>query len=335
MDEWPVVSDARTLSFDVAPTGLVRSENFVDGEVASEYEYDHTVGIHSIERTESSGPDKPDVTPDDNRSLVFETDPLQSPVELTGNGEMTVRFRATTSDPVLAVRVNDISPDGTSRPVTCGHIQTSHRNGHESPEELIPDEEYEITIPLKPKSHLFETGHRIRVAISAAFFPRARPSLEHGSYTIFSTPASPTNLEFPGLVHSDEDLFGETIEMDGPDDEEIPAQSPYIVDSDSDIKAVRVESDEQGDSASYIVTESSHLDLPHGSELTTDHEFEASVDATDPGRMEMQKRIRLELELENERFEVETTGRITRDVAHLSTTVSLNGSTVFEQNQLR
>lgn len=329
-DRWPNVDD-ETLEYAVTPRGLEGATTFTEGSVKTEYEFDHTVGIHTMEQEVNVLEQPPDTTPDDVRSVVFETNSLDHPVEFTGSGAMTVRLRPTISDPVIAVRVSDVLPDGTARPVTTGHIQASHLRGHEEPEQLQPGDTYEVTIPLKPKSHVFESGHRIRVAISGSMFPRAMPAQEHGSFTILSTPDAPTLLSFPGEIYEESPSFDEIDGFESPEEEPIPTTSPYIVDSESDVRTIRHRSDTSGESGTYETAERYVLDLPHGPELTMDSTVRAEVATRDPSTASIVHVTDLTLDYGHETVEVENSGRVAQHTADLSTIVRVNGRVVFDE----
>jgi hypothetical protein len=74
------------------------------------------------------------------------------------------------------VRLNDVAPDGQVTRVTYGVLNLTHRNSHAEPEPLVPGKPTRATIMLNDAGHRFLKGHRVRVAISTAYWPIVWPS---------------------------------------------------------------------------------------------------------------------------------------------------------------
>jgi hypothetical protein len=87
---------------------------------------------------------------------------------------------------LVAVRLNDVAPDGSSFRVTYGLLNLTHRNSHEHADPLVPGQRYRVTVPLEAVAHAFPPGHRIAVSISNAYWPVAWPSPEPARLTIFA-----------------------------------------------------------------------------------------------------------------------------------------------------
>jgi uncharacterized protein len=119
-----------------------------------------------------------DQGPDDERSLTFTTEPLGVPLELLGNPVAHLRVRADRPLALVAVRVEDVAPDGSSLLVSWGMLNLTHRDGHESPEPLEPGVEYDVRIESRVCGHRFAPGHRLRLALSPTYWPHAWPSPE-------------------------------------------------------------------------------------------------------------------------------------------------------------
>lgn len=189
-DIWPTTAEADDLlTWSVTSTGLVDGDGFDGSPLERDYEVDHTVGVDSFDQGKPT-----DTTPDDVRSLTFETPPLASSVEVTGTGEVDLRIASTTPDPVISVRIVDVHPRGEGRLVSHTELRASRYEGVETVTPLEPGEEYSITLPLKPTSHVFEEGHRIRVSVSGAWFPAMCPTPGTGQLTLRSTPDSPSQI---------------------------------------------------------------------------------------------------------------------------------------------
>jgi putative CocE/NonD family hydrolase len=118
----------------------------------------------------------PDQTPDDRRSLTFDSEPLRDDLEILGNAK--AKLRVASDQPVarLAVRINEVTPDGTSWNVTYGLLNLTHRNGHEQPSPLAAGQNYDVDVSCYFTAHRFKKGNRIRVSITESLWPLVWPS---------------------------------------------------------------------------------------------------------------------------------------------------------------
>ena len=121
-----------------------------------------------------SSPDLPvDQRGDDAGSLCFEGAPLPNRLEILGAPVATLRLSIDQAQGMVAVRLNDVAPDGTSVRVTYGLLNLSQREDRERVRAVTPGEEVEVRVALNDCAHSFPAGHRIRVAISTSYFPIA------------------------------------------------------------------------------------------------------------------------------------------------------------------
>jgi len=116
--------------------------------------------------------------------LTFETDPLAERVEILGAPLLELDLAADERQALLAVRLNDVQPDGTSTLVTYGLLNLTHRDDHAAPEPLEPGKLYRIRLQLNDIAHAFPAGHRIRIALSSSYWPIAWPSPEAAIVTV-------------------------------------------------------------------------------------------------------------------------------------------------------
>lgn len=331
-DAWAGATPDETVTFALAGDGLVPADTF-DGEpVNRTYEVDQTVGVNSMERIGMIQHTGLDARPDDTRSLVFETEPLPDPLELTGDGTLTLRLSASTSDPLVVVRLTDVDPEGTSRPITHGYLRASRQTSHVEPTPLEPGREYELEIPLHPRSHVFEAGHRVRVALSGAYFPRAEPAPEQGSFTVSSSPDAPATLTLPGREHLGGVAFEDTVAMSPPDTARVPVSSQFVASADEDWRLSRRPDDE---SVSFTATKTTRLRPPNGSEITWSHDVEAGVPARDPRAAYVRNDVTVTLQRRMETIVSEATSRVTHDYAALTSQVTVDGQVVFDERWVK
>lgn len=320
-ETWPTLPAAEERTLALSPDGLVPEEDFETGEVAIEYEHDHSVGLDSLfylgQPTDTSA--------DDARSLTAETAPLERAVEWTGTGEATLRLASTVADPLVAVRVVDVSPDGSARLVTYGVLRAALRDDRSRVDELIPGQEYDLTVPLRPRSHVFEPGHRLRLSVSASFFPWVMPAREHGAFTVSSSPESPSLVRFPGRTH-DEVAFDDAVEMNPPDETPSPPTGRHVPTNETEIERIR---ETGSDRAILRTTSESVVEIPSGL-LRRASTVEWEIASDDPTTAVARSDWRLALEGQTGTVAAEASNRVGHDAAHLTETVSVDDGVAFD-----
>jgi uncharacterized protein len=123
---------------------------------------------------------------DDARSLVFDTAPLETPIEMLGAAIATLDVVSDRPMANLAVRLCDLHPGGESLRVSYGVLNLAHRDGHESPALLAVGQRYQVRIQLNDAGAVFPAGHRIRLALSTAYWPIMWPCPEKTALTILA-----------------------------------------------------------------------------------------------------------------------------------------------------
>ncbi|MGF6889561.1 putative CocE/NonD family hydrolase [Nocardia sp. GAS34] len=104
--------------------------------------------------------------------LVFATDVLTAPVEVTGPVCATLFVSSSAVDTDFTAKLVDVYPDGRAIILCDGIQRMRYRNSLSAPELMTPGEIYEITIDLIATSNVFLPGHRIMLEISSSNFPR-------------------------------------------------------------------------------------------------------------------------------------------------------------------
>lgn len=113
-----------------------------------------------------------------NDVLVFQTPPLDAPVEVTGR--LIVKLWASTDGPDtdFTAKLVDVYPPNKDYPagvdliVADSIVRGRYRNGSGKAALLQPNHPYEFTIEMYPTSLVFQKGHRLRLDISSSNFPR-------------------------------------------------------------------------------------------------------------------------------------------------------------------
>ena len=122
--------------------------------------------------------------------LLFDSQPLPSDVEVTGEIRAEMYVSADVPDFDLWVRVLDVAPDGAVYNLMSPGLdvlRASYRNGSTKPELLEPGKIYRLDLDRLLTSNVFKAGHRIRVQISGAFFPHFSRNLQTGKSEITSS----------------------------------------------------------------------------------------------------------------------------------------------------
>ena len=123
---------------------------------------------------------------DDLRSLLFETQPLESRIELLGATIVTLELASDRPIANLAVRLCDVHPSGESLRISYGVLNLAHRDGHERPTALAVGDRYRVRLKLNDAGAVIPAGHKVRLALSTAYWPMIWPSPEPATLSIFA-----------------------------------------------------------------------------------------------------------------------------------------------------
>ena len=150
----------------------------------------------------SEGEAPVDQRPDDGRSLVWDSKPLAAPMEILGAPVAHLELAVDQPLAFVAVRLNDVAPDGTSERVTFGLCNLTHADDHADAAPLESGRRFRVRVPLNDAAHSFAAGHSLRLAISTAYWPMAWPSPEPVRLTVF---AGASRVELPVRPASEDD----------------------------------------------------------------------------------------------------------------------------------
>jgi len=79
---------------------------------------------------------------------------------------------------MLVARLCDVAPDGASTRVALGVLNLCHREGHHRVVPMEPGRRTRVRLRLPETAHAFRPGHRLRIALSTAYWPVLWPSPE-------------------------------------------------------------------------------------------------------------------------------------------------------------
>ncbi|AXI47514.1 peptidase S15 [Sulfitobacter sp. SK012] len=133
------------------------------------------------------GPEMPgDQREDDALSSCFDSAPLAADMDIVGAPRLNLRLSADRPQAQIAVRLCHLHPDGASTRITYGVLNLSHRNGAANPEPMKPGTVQEVTVALDQIAYRVPKGHRLRVAVSTAYWPLIWPAPEAATLSLKS-----------------------------------------------------------------------------------------------------------------------------------------------------
>ena len=112
--------------------------------------------------------------------LVFTTDYLEDPLEVTGRIRARLWISSDAPDTDFFVRLCDVYPDGRSFNLCEGVLRARFRGGLERERNLKPGQVYPLDIDCWSTSVIFARGHRIRVHVTSSSAPGFDPNPNTG-----------------------------------------------------------------------------------------------------------------------------------------------------------
>jgi putative CocE/NonD family hydrolase len=134
--------------------------------------------------------------------LVYSTEPLIEPIEVTGPVKLKLWASSDAKDTDFTAKFVDEAPDGKSMILADGIVNAKYRNGS-YPEKELSGEVIEFEIDLWAISNVFLKGHRIVLEVSSSRFPQYLPnpntgkSLVKGNKTIKAIQKIFHNEQYP------------------------------------------------------------------------------------------------------------------------------------------
>lgn len=104
--------------------------------------------------------------------VLFQTAPLDTPMEITGRVTANLFVAIDTPDADVMVRMTDVYPDGRSMLIADGALRLATRGSTTMLTPLTPDEIVEARVDLWSTSLIVNAGHRLRISITSSNWPR-------------------------------------------------------------------------------------------------------------------------------------------------------------------
>ncbi len=175
-DSWPV-AEAAPARFYLGPGGTLTSHEPQQPADPDTYSYDPadptpTLGgsivsyVYPPGSVDVSGvQDRPDV-------LTYTTAPLEADLDVAGPLRMVLYASSSAVDTDFVARLSDVFPDGRAIQLQSGALRARYRDLAGEPSLLEPAKVYRLEIDMWATANRFRAGHRLRVDISSADFPR-------------------------------------------------------------------------------------------------------------------------------------------------------------------
>ena len=303
---WPPAG-ARPTPWYPHPDGTLGPAAPEAGAAPSVYAYDPTVGIGSLGwdpwTTMLDPTTRWDQSGDDARSLAFISAPLAVPLEIVGSPSADLDVGASAAPLHVVAKLGDVAPNGRSTLISVGWLDLRARVG----------ERHRVTVPLRATAYRVPAGHRLRLSVAAADFPRIWPTpvpagltLHHGASHV-ALPVAETDGRLPAP-------------MWGPPE-------PQHLRGPADLgggQRWETRHDLGADLVTFDGTKEEHLQLDALTRLHGRHQYAASVSARRPdlARMQSTTEVRIERPVTETRivvtivtttFQVAVTAAITVD----------------------
>lgn len=176
--------------YRLLPNRVVREEGDQEEVVEEELSIQSPLSVGMFAGKWCSYSEETDLPSDqreeDGGALIFDSPELEERMEILGAPVIELELATTKPVSMVAVRLNDIAPDGKSTRVTYGLLNLTHRESHEFPAPLQPGTRYVVRVQLNDVAQSFPAGHRFRIAISTSYWPLAWPSPEPFRMSVYT-----------------------------------------------------------------------------------------------------------------------------------------------------
>lgn len=266
------------------------------------------------------GPEMPgDQRRDDALSLCFDSAPLPEDLPILGAPRLRLRLASDRPQAQIAVRLTHLHPDGAATRITYGLLNLAHRDGPAEPRPMAPGEACDIRLDLDHVGYRVPAGHRLRVAISTAYWPLVWPSPDAAELTL-----SGGALELPLRAASGDECAFPPPESDAPWQVETLREERHVRRIEEDLVSGEV----------HLVIEDDFgrdRDLEHGLESGTIGRERWSIRPDDPLSARGETHWTAEMGREDWQLRTETFARMWCDATHFHLWARLEG---YENDRL-
>lgn len=221
------LSDGGRLSTDESPDTTAATLNYAArGPVSGRSMEQWTLGMNSFIAANRGRPTRYD---QDNRrvqrgALTYTTAAFTEAALVAGPVTLTLHATANTTETLWVAHLDDVAPDGVSRPLTQGALLGSHREldadrtwylpdgtvlrphhvcTRSATRPVVPGELTRYDIEIFPTAALIAPGHRLRLTLTTYDFPHlvptkpSRRALAGGRYELHQGGTTPSHILIP------------------------------------------------------------------------------------------------------------------------------------------
>ncbi|MEV0800409.1 CocE/NonD family hydrolase [Kribbella sp. NPDC050281] len=175
-DDWPL-PEAVDTPYYLGSGGTLTTTPPQEQQAVDQYVYDPldptpTVGGSIVSWVYPPGSVDVSAVQQRNDVLIYTTEPLAQDIDVVGNLRAVLHASSSAVDTDFAVRLSDVGPDGRAVQLQNGLLRARYRDLDRGAEPLVPGEVYPLEIDMWVTANRFKAGHRIRVDVSSADFPR-------------------------------------------------------------------------------------------------------------------------------------------------------------------
>jgi uncharacterized protein len=206
-EDWPP-PEAKPLALYLGPGGTLAAKAPVQPSAPDCFVYDPqdptpTVGGSIVSNVYPPG--SVDVSEVQKRQdvLTYTTPLLERALDVVGPLRLILHVSSSAVDTDFSARLSNVFPDGRAIQLQSGMLRARYRNLTGDPEPLEPGRIYRLEIDMWATANRFKVGHRLRVDISSADFPRFDRNTNRGgdpgppisaTQTIHRSPQYPSQL---------------------------------------------------------------------------------------------------------------------------------------------
>ena len=121
---------------------------------------------------------------DDAGSLCFDGAVLKRAFDIVGAPGLALRVAVDRPAAFVVARLLDVHPDGHSTLLSVGVLNLAHRDGDDHAARIVPGETMDVTIALNHCARRVLPGHRLRLALSTAWWPMLWPAPQPVTATV-------------------------------------------------------------------------------------------------------------------------------------------------------
>ena len=173
-DDWPIPA-TETAFYFAGDHKLTAAKPTEEDDAHVQFTFDPanpcpTIGGNNL--TIARGPMNQNCIEARDDVVLFTTEPLAAPLEVTGRVKAHLFVSSSAPDTDLSVRLCDVYPDGKSYLIAEGMLRLRYRKSFESAAPLTPGKVEEVAVDCWSTSIIFNKGHRIRAAVTSSNYPR-------------------------------------------------------------------------------------------------------------------------------------------------------------------